>query len=277
MGEWMNGYLEKLAANRRENLEGGGKERIEIQHGLGKLTARERINLLSDPDSFKEIGSLVRASSLTFEGTERPSPSDGDVTGTARVNDRLIMIYASDFTVLGGSIGTQHGSKSIRALKMAAEWGVPMVNLLDSSGGRLGYTDVERAGLDWSFRIQSVNSGVVPQITVLMGSCIAGGAYLPTLCDFLLISRVSGTMWLGGPRQTQAATSEKIDRNIGGADYHMELSGSCDIVGNDDEETIKKMPRVVAVPAPEFQGKDTSMGADRQSGPGSVRTHGYCS
>jgi propionyl-CoA carboxylase beta chain len=115
-----------------------------------------------------------------------------------------------------------------------------MVNLLDSSGGRLGYQDVAMAGIDWHFRLQSLYSGVIPQITVLMGPCIAGGAYLPTLCDFLLMSRISANMWLGGPRQTQAATSEKIDRNIGGADYHMQLSGTCDIVGEDDQQTINK-------------------------------------
>jgi propionyl-CoA carboxylase beta chain len=150
------------------------------------------------------------------------------------------MVYASDFTVLGGSTGTQHLMKFARALEMANTWGIPMVNLLDSSGGRLGYQDVATAGVDWHFRIQSLYSGVIPQITVLMGPCIAGGAYLPTLCDFLLMSRISANMWLGGPRQTQAATSEKIDRNVGGADYHMQHSGSCDIVEDDDEKTVKK-------------------------------------
>ena len=141
---------------------------IERQHNRGKLTARERIEALIDPGTFNELGSFVNTTGMRMDGRESEAPCDGAITGTARVNDRLIMIYASDFTVLGGSIGTQHGSKSIRALTMAAEWGIPMVNLLDSSGGRLGYTDVERAGLDWGFRIQSVNSGVVPQITVLI-------------------------------------------------------------------------------------------------------------
>jgi len=240
MGKRMEEAINKYHEIQEKNLLGGGMKHIERQHNRGKLTARERIEALIDPGTFNELGSFVGTTSMRMDGRKSEAPCDGAITGTARVNDLLIMIYASDFTVLGGSIGTQHGSKSIRALKMAAEWGIPMVNLLDSSGGRLGYTDVERAGLDWSFRIQSLYSGVVPQITVLMGPCIAGGAYLPTLCDFLLISRVSGNMWLGGPRQTQAATSEKIDRNVGGADYHMKLSGSCDIVGNDDEETIKK-------------------------------------
>jgi len=150
------------------------------------------------------------------------------------------MINASDFTVLGGSMSTQNGLKTILPLIMAAKWGIPMIYLLDSSGGRLGYEDIDAAGVLLLFKIQSIYSGVVPQITVLMGPCIAGGAYLPTLCDFLIMSRVSANMWLGGPRQTEAATSEKIDRNVGGADYHMELSGTCDMVGDDDEESIQQ-------------------------------------
>jgi propionyl-CoA carboxylase beta chain len=130
-----------------------------------------------------------------------------------------------------------------------------MINLLDSSGGRLGYEDVAMAGFDWYFRTQSRYSGVIPQITILMGPCIAGGAYLPTLCDFLLMSRISANMWLGGPRQTQAATSEKIDRNIGGADYHMQLSGSCDVVGEDDEETIKRCRELIRYLPQNFREK----------------------
>ena len=167
-------------------------------------------------------------------------PADGAIIGTARVHGRPIMIYATDFTVLGGSTGVQHLVKFAKPLEMAAQWGIPMVNLLDSSGGRLGYTDVPMAGFDWHFRLQSLYSGVIPQITVLMGPCIAGGAYLPTLCDFLLMSRISANMWLGGPRQTQAATSEIFNREVGGADYHMKFSGSCDVVADDDQATIRK-------------------------------------
>jgi len=240
MGKTMEEAIKRYYEVQKKNLLGGGVEHIERQHKRGKLTARERIQVLIDPGSFHELGSFVNTTGMRLDGRIPEAPCDGAITGTGRVHGRMVMIYASDFTVLGGSIGTQHGSKSIRATKMAGEWGIPMINLLDSSGGRLGYTDVERAGLDWGFRIQSLYSGAIPQITVLMGPCIAGGAYLPTLCDFLLMSRISGNMWLGGPRQTQAATSEKIDRNVGGADYHMELSGSCDVVGGDDEETIIK-------------------------------------
>lgn len=240
MGKRMQEAIKKYRAIQEKNRLGGGIKHIERQHSRGKLTARERIEVLIDPGSFNELGSFVGTTCRRIDGRIPEAPCDGAIIGTARVNGRLIMVHASDFTVLGGSAGTQHLVKFARPLEMAAMWGIPMINLLDSSGGRLGYQDVAMAGLDWHFRLQSLYSGVIPQITVLMGPCIAGGAYLPTLCDFLLMSRVSANMWLGGPRQTEAATSEKIDRNIGGADYHMQLSGSCDAVGEDDEETIKK-------------------------------------
>jgi propionyl-CoA carboxylase beta chain len=240
MSKIMDDALKRYQDIQKKNRLGGGIQHIERQHNRGKLTARERIEILIDPGSFRELGSFVDTTSRRIDGRIPEAPCDGAVIGTARVNNRLTMIHASDFTVLGGSAGVQHIVKFARPLEMAASWGIPMVNLLDSSGGRLGYQDVAMAGVDWYFRLQSLYSGVIPQITVLMGPCIAGGAYLPTLCDFLLMSRVSANMWLGGPRQTQAATSEKIDRNIGGADYHMQLSGTCDVVGDDDEETIKK-------------------------------------
>ena len=246
MGKRMEEAIKRYEEIQEKNILGGGVKHIERQHGRGKLTARERIDILADPGSFKELGSFVGTTSKRIDGRIPEAPCDGAVIGTARVNGRLIMIHASDFTVLGGSIGAQHIIKFAKPLEMAAQWGIPMVNLLDSSGGRLGYEEVAMAGFDWYFRLQSLYSGVIPQITVLMGPCIAGGAYLPTLCDFLFISRISGFMWLGGPRQTQAATSEKIDRNVGGADYHMQFSGSCDVVGDDDEETIKQCRRLLS-------------------------------
>ena len=245
MGKRMDKAIKRYEEIQKKNLSGGGVKHIERQHSRGKLTARERIEILVDPGSFTELGSFVGTTSKRIDGRIPEAPCDGAVIGTGRVNGRLIMIHASDFTVLGGSIGAQHIIKFAKPLEMAAQWGIPMVNLLDSSGGRLGYEDVAMAGFDWYFRLESLYSGVIPQITVLMGPCIAGGAYLPTLCDFLLMSRVSANMWLGGPRQTQAATSEIIDRNVGGADYHMQLSGSCDIVGDDDEQTIRKCRRLL--------------------------------
>ncbi|MBW1709509.1 MAG: propionyl-CoA carboxylase [Deltaproteobacteria bacterium] len=245
MGKRMDEAIKRYKEIQEKNLLGGGIEHIERQHRRGKLTARERIEKFIDPGTFNEMGSCVGTTGMRMDGRVPVAPCDGAVVGTAKVHDRLIMIYASDFTVLGGSTASQHLMKYAQSLIMAARWGIPMINLLDSSGGRLGYADVISAGIDWHFRLQSLYSGVIPQITVLMGPCIAGGAYLPTLCDFLLMSRVSANMWLGGPRQTQAATSEKFDRNVGGADYHMQFSGSADMVEDSDEESIAQCRELI--------------------------------
>ncbi len=238
MGKHMEEAIQKYLDIQEKNKLGGGQKHIDRQHERGKLLARERIDILIDPGTFNELGSCVNTTGTRIDGRFTDAPCDGLVIGTAEVHGRLVMVTSSDFTVLGGSSGIQTLMKTALSAQTAAQWGIPMIHLLDSSGGRLGYREVPMAGIDWQFRIQSRFSGVAPQITVLMGPCIAGGAYLPTLCDFLFISRVSGNLWLGGPRQTQAATSEIFDRNVGGADYHMRLSGTCDLVGDDDKETI---------------------------------------
>jgi propionyl-CoA carboxylase beta chain len=265
----MKDAIERYHQVQEKNLLGGGLKHIERQHARGKLTARERIDALIDPGSFRELGSFVGTTGTRMDGRKSEAPCDGAVIGTGRVHDRLVMIYASDFTVLGGSTAIQHLTKYAKSLELAARWKIPMVNLLDSSGGRLGHIDVIPAGIDWHFRIQSKYSGVIPQITVLMGPCIAGGAYLPTLCDFLIMSRVSGYMWLGGPRQTAAATSEKIDESIGSADYHMQLSGSCDMVGDDDPESIAKCRELLRYLPQSFlhrvPGWQTADSADRET------------
>ncbi|MBW2368599.1 MAG: propionyl-CoA carboxylase [Deltaproteobacteria bacterium] len=269
MGKIMEAAIKKYQDLQEKNQLGGGIEHIERQHKRGKLTARERIDSLIDPGTFRELGSVVGSTGRRMDGRVTPAPCDGAVVGTADVHGRPVMIYAPDFTVLGGSTAAQHIFKYLKTLEMAAAWGIPSVNLLDSSGGRLGQTDVISAGVDWHFRVQSKYSGVIPQITVLMGPCIAGGAYLPTLCDMLIISRISGNMWLGGPRQTAAATSEKIDRNIGGADYHMQISGSCDMVGDDDPESIEKCRTLLRYLPSNYREKpnawETTDKADRET------------
>ena len=146
MGEWMDSYLDKLAANRQENLESGGKERIEVQHGLGKLTARERIERLVDPGTFEEIGSLVREFRIHLPGKAKPSPSDGVIMGLAEVNGRPVMVYAMDFTIMSGSIGDQGVWKIAELVQMAGQEQIPLIGLFDSAGSRItfkgGYVNV---------------------------------------------------------------------------------------------------------------------------------------
>ena len=245
MSARMEAALRRLHEIQEKNLLGGGAEHIERQHSRGKLTARERIDLLLDPGTFTEIGSCVSTTGARMDGRRSEAPCDGGIIGTGRIDGRVVAVYASDFTVLGGSLGTQHIQKCAELITMAARWGIPMIWLLDSSGGRLGYSDVILAGIDWYFFMISRYSGLIPQINVLMGPCIAGQAYAPTLCDFLLMSRETANLWLAGPRQARAATSEEFDRSVGSADYHMVHSGTCDVVGNDDRETIAKARELV--------------------------------
>jgi propionyl-CoA carboxylase beta chain len=241
----MEEALSRLREIQEGNLLGGGLKHIERQHSRGKLTARERVDLLLDPQSFVEIGSCVSTTGARMDGRTSHAPCDGGVIGTGKIDGRIVAVYASDFTVLGGSLGVQHIQKCAELITMAAEWGIPMIWLLDSSGGRLGYSDVMLAGIEWYFCMISRFSGLIPQINVLMGPCIAGQAYAPTLCDFLLMSRETANLWLAGPRQARAATSEEIDESVGSADYHMVYSGTCDVVGDNDTETIAKARELV--------------------------------
>jgi propionyl-CoA carboxylase beta chain len=259
MGEKMKSAVNRLREIHDKNLLGGGQKHIDRQHDRGKLTARERIECLVDPGTFRELGSCVNTTSVRIDGRKTDAPCDGAVVGFGDVDGRKTAVYASDFTVLGGSLAAQHGLKFIKLMEMAAQWGVPMVWLLDSSGGRLGYKDVPPAGIDWWFALESRFSGLIPQINVLMGPCIAGQAYCPTLCDFLLMSRGTGHLWLGGPRMTQAATSEEIGDDVGGADYHMVYSGTCDAIGDNDQETIKKTRQLLSYLPSSFREKPPSV------------------
>jgi methylmalonyl-CoA decarboxylase subunit alpha len=232
MGQWMDGYLEKLNKNRLENLEGGGKERIELQHSLGKLTARERIERLADPGSFKEIGSRVREFRAGFSGPGRPSPSDGVITGTAKVNGRTVMVYATDFTVMSGSIGDQGIWKIAELVQMAGQEQVPIIGLFDSAGSRLSFKNgfVGLHGLARLIRNYCLYSGVIPRIALLLGPCTGPLAQVPVLSDFMIANRNTGFLWLGG---------EKDSSEAGSADFHMEQSGQCDLIAETDEEAIE--------------------------------------
>ncbi|MDY6935509.1 MAG: carboxyl transferase domain-containing protein [Spirochaetota bacterium] len=255
MGKRMDEAIQRLKEIHDKNLLGGGQKHIDRQHSRGKMTARERIECFVDPNTFVELGASVQTTGWRIDGRKTDAPCDGAVIGTAKVNGQEIALYSSDFTVLGGSIASQHGMKCVQTLNLAVKWGIPMIWLMDSSGARLGYQDVPGAGLDWYFALISRYSGRIPQINVLMGPCIAGQAYAPVLCDFLLMSRVSANLWLGGPRMTAAATSETIDTYVGSADYHMEFSGTCDVVGATDEETIQKARKLLSYLPPNYTEK----------------------
>ncbi|MCP4681100.1 MAG: propionyl-CoA carboxylase [Desulfobacterales bacterium] len=233
MGKWMDGFLEQFKKNQLENIEAGGKDRIALQHSLGKLTARERIELLADQDSFLEIGSLTRDIDPFRDPPEGtiPSPSDGVVMGLVRINGRQVMVYAIDFTVMSGSLGNQGVWKIAELVQMAGQEQMPIIGIIDSAGSRVQLKDghVGLAGMGKLIRNYCLYSGIIPQITMVLGPCTGPFTQIPALSDFLIMNQDTGFLWLGGRR---------ISDEAGSADFHMEKSGQCDLIADSDEDAI---------------------------------------
>jgi acetyl-CoA carboxylase carboxyltransferase component len=231
MGQWMDGYLAKLDQNRQENLAGGGQKRIELQHSLGKLTARERIEQLVDPGTFEEMGSLVREFRMGLEGEPKPSPSDGVIMGMAEANGRSIMVYSLDFTVMSGSIGDQGVWKIAELVQMAGQQQMPIIGIFDSAGSRISFKNgyIGLNGLGRLIRNYCLYSGIIPQIALILGPCTGPLAHVPVLSDFLIFNHKTGFLWLGGAIESDDA---------GGAEFHMEKSGQCDLIADSDEEAV---------------------------------------
>jgi len=238
MGKWMDGYLDKLFKVRQENLEAGGKERVELQHQLGKLTARERIDRLADTGTFEEIGSLVREFRTGLEGEAKPSPAEGVVIGLAKINGRPVMVYSMDFTVMSGSIGDQGVWKIAELVQMAGQEQMPIIGMFDSAGSRISFKNgfVGLHGMARLVRNYCLYSGVIPQISLLLGPCTGPLAQVPVLSDFLIINRNTGFLWLGGEIESDDA---------GSGDFHMEKSGQCDLLADSDEEAIELAKRLL--------------------------------
>jgi len=233
MGTWMDGYLAKMEKNRQECINSGGEERINIQKDLGKLSARERIDLLLDSGSFDELGSLVRDTRPPLDDQIRLSPAEGVVMGYGEVDGRSVMVFSMDFTVMSGSLGDQAAWKIAELVEMAGQRRIPIIGMMDSAGERLGIKDGQTGlnGLSRLIRNYCLYSGVVPRIMMLLGPCTGTVASLPVLADFLIMNEESGFLWLGGEIKSEEA---------GRAEFHMEKSGQVDIVAKDDADAIEK-------------------------------------
>ncbi len=234
----MNGYLEKLAANRRENTDAGGAQRIELQHQLGKLTARERIEYLADQGSFEELGSLVREFRIGLQGEAKPSPSDGVIMGLAQVHGRPVMVYSLDFTVMSGSIGDQGIWKIAELIEMAGKQQMPVIGMFDAAGSRIGFKNgfVGLSGMGRLLRNYCLYSGVIPQIALVLGPCTGPMAQVPVLADFLVINEKTGFLWWGG---------DIASDDVGSAKFHMEQSGQCDLMADSDEQAIDMVKQLL--------------------------------
>ena len=238
MGKWMDGYLARLSELNQQSLAGGGEDRIAVQHDLGKLTARERIDRLADEASFEELGSLVRNPYGGLMKTRKPDAGDGVVMGLARVNGRQVMVYSMDFTVMSGAIGDQGVWKIAELVQMAGQEQLPIIGMIDSAGSRIGFKG-GWSGLDGMGRLvrnYCLYSGVIPQITLLLGPCTGPLSQIPVLSDVLIMNEHTGFLWLGGEIESGDA---------GTAEFHMEKSGQCDLIADSDEAAIGMAKQVL--------------------------------
>src|ERR687887_2039052 len=250
MGDDFEARVEDLRARRRRNLQMGGADKIARQHERGKLTVRERIDLLFDPGSFVEFGLLAHQQPIRGQPTDPDgTPADGVVTGHGLIDRRQVWVIAYDFTVMAGSmgmIGEQY--KASRVRELALRYRNPIVWLLDSAGARIQEAAGSTfAGSGFLFYDQVTMSGVIPQVAAMLGPCAAGTAYIPGLADFVPMVKGTSSMSLGGARLVKAATGEEVtDHDMGGSQGHCHLSGVGDNEVADDRECLEQVRRFLS-------------------------------
>lgn len=215
-----------LAAKNAEALEGGGKKRQEAQHAKGKLTARERLDILIDPGTFQEIGKFVMHRCKDFGLEKEYYLGDGVVTGYGKVNGRLVYVFSQDFTVFGGALSETHAEKIVKIMELAMKNGAPVIGLNDSGGARIQEGVVSLAGYADIFYLNTLASGVVPQISAIMGPCAGGAVYSPAITDFILMVENTSYMFVTGPKVVETVTNEVVtSEELGGASTHSAKSG----------------------------------------------------
>ncbi|MEA3496129.1 MAG: acyl-CoA carboxylase subunit beta, partial [Bacteroidota bacterium] len=229
----MTDKIKKLEEQRKEALLGGGQKRIDVQHNKGKLTARERLHFLLDEGSFQEMGMFVKHRSKEF-GLEKQRPlGDGVITGYGTVNGRLVYVFSQDFTVFGGSLAEKYAEKIVKIMDLAMKNGAPVIGLNDSGGARIQEGVVSLGGYADIFYRNTLASGVIPQISAIMGPCAGGAVYSPAITDFVLMVKNTSHMFVTGPNVVKTVTHEEVSmEDLGGSDAHGVKSGvshvSCD-------------------------------------------------
>ena len=237
----------RLAAMQEAARLGGGQKRIDAQHAKGKLTARERIDLLLDQGSFEEIGQLVTHRSDNFGMADQRIPGDGVVTGTGLIDGRPVAVFSQDFTVFGGSLSEEHARKIARLMDTAMRLGIPVVGLNDSGGARIQEGVVSLAGYSSLFLRNVQASGVVPQISAILGPCAGGAVYSPALTDFIFMVEGTSYMHITGPDVVKTVTHEEVtSEDLGGARVHASVSGVSHFTCNDDGECLVRVRRLLS-------------------------------
>src|SRR5258706_9224547 len=233
-----------LGALRGAARAGGGAERLEKQHKAGKLSARERVELLGDPGSFDEIDPFVvhRCRDFGMDAPKNEILGDGVVAGTARVDGRPIFVFAQDFTVFGGSLSETNAAKICKLMDLAMKVGAPIVGLNDSGGARIQEGVASLAGYADIFLRNTLASGVVPQISAILGPCAGGAVYSPAITDFVLMARGTSSMFVTGPDVLKTVTHEDVTKeSLGGADTHAAVSGVAHVVAESEADCLLKV------------------------------------
>ena len=256
----MKNKLDELSQKKEIAKLGGGEQRIKNQHDKGKLTARERIELLVDEGSFDEIGMFVKHRATDFGLDKLNYPGDGVITGFAKIDGKPVALFSQDFTVFGGSLSETHAEKIVKIMKLAMKAGVPIIGLNDSGGARIqegvnslgGYADI--------FLLNTLASGVVPQISVILGPCAGGAVYSPAITDFVFMTRKTSHMFVTGPNVVKTVTHEDVTfEDLGGADTHSQKSGVAHFAFDNEIETLLNVKKLLSFMPSNFKEKPASI------------------
>jgi propionyl-CoA carboxylase beta chain len=237
----------ELERRDHEALLGGGEERVKRQHAEGKLSARERLDILLDPGSFVETDRFKTHRCTDFGMEEKKILGDGVVTGYGKIDGRLVFVFSQDFTVFGGSLGGAYAEKICKIMDLAMKNGAPVVGLNDGSGARIQEGVVGLAGYADIFQRNVMGSGVIPQISVIMGPCAGGAVYSPAMTDFIFMTKTASYMFITGPDVIKTVTHEEVTKEeLGGADTHNQRSGVAHFEGEDDADTLAMVKELLA-------------------------------
>lgn len=242
----MREILEELERRREAARQGGGQRRIDAQHAKGKLTARERIGVLLDEESFEEWDIFVEHRCADFDMADKAVPGDGVVTGHGTINGRTVFVFSQDFTVLGGSLSEAHAGKICKVMDHAMRVGAPVIGLNDSGGARIQEGIDSLAGYAEVFQRNVLASGVIPQISMIMGPCAGGAVYSPAITDFIFMVRDTSYMYVTGPEVVKTVTHETVTHEeLGGATTHSSRSGVADGAFDNDVEALLSLRRFI--------------------------------
>jgi propionyl-CoA carboxylase beta chain len=240
----MHDIIQQLEAKRAKARLGGGAKRIEAQHKKGKLSARERLELLLDEDTFEEWDMFVEHRNHDFGMADNRPPGDGVVTGYGMINGRLVFVFSQDFTVFGGALSEAHAEKICKVMDQAMKVGAPVIGLNDSGGARIQEGVASLGGYAEVFQRNVIASGVVPQISMIMGPCAGGAVYSPAMTDFIFMVKDSSYMFVTGPEVVKTVTHEEVSaEDLGGALTHTGKSGVADLAFDNDVDALAMLRR----------------------------------